>query len=218
MIRRALVWAAVTFLAGCNILGPAAYLTMGQPKTGAQYELVDRPTIVFVDDRMNAIPVNSSRVRRMIADKVTMDLMNEEILTQTIKPRDAMALARNSDREGSLLSIEALGDRVGAEQVIYVEMMSFRGSPDGVTPRAIGLCRVKVIDTANRSRLFPPPESERGWIEVRAISQPFSPELFKTTEGRSQIQELLANLLGDRIAKLFYEHIPDELGTRLEPQ
>ncbi len=206
---------AAAALPACNYLGPAAYLAMGQPKAAAQYELMDRTTVVFVDDRMNAIPINSSRVRRAIADKVTMDLMREEILTSTISARDAMAVARNSDRDGALMSIEAIGAAVGAEQVIYVEMKTFRGSPDGFTPRATGDCTVKVVDALNQARLFPHPNDPRPAAGVHVVTPPFDIELFKTTEGRSQIESLLAEMLADRIAKLFYEHVPDEIGSRL---
>ncbi len=205
-------------LPACNYLGPAAYLTMGQPKAAAQYELIDRSTVVFVDDRMNAIPINSSRVRRAIADKVTMQLMTEEVLTTTVAARDAMVTARNRDRDGSLLSIEAIGEAVGAEQVIYVEMTSFRGSPDGFTPRATGSVTVKVVDAVNKARLFPPPDADKPAVVVYVVTQPFDIELFKTSQGRSQIETILAELLGDRIAKLFYPHIPDEIGSRLEPR
>ena len=208
--------AAGALLSACNILGPAAYIAMGQPEVEAQYELLDRPTVVFVDDRMNAIPINSSRLRRAIADQVTMDLMEREILTQTISPRDAVALARNSDRRGELLSIQSIGEKLGAEQVIYVEMISFRGSPDGFTPRATGSCRVKVIDTVKHSRLFPAPDALAGYEEVQVVSPPFSPELFQSSQGRAEIERMLAALLGDRVGKLFYEWVPDEIGTRLQ--
>ncbi|MCZ6542142.1 MAG: hypothetical protein O6768_00585, partial [Planctomycetota bacterium] len=85
-------------LLSCNIVGPVAYLALGPPKVEAQFLLVDRPTLVFVDDRNNAIPLNASRIRRAIADKASTDLMAKEILTKTISPRDAMALTRQRDR------------------------------------------------------------------------------------------------------------------------
>ena len=53
-------------MSSCNILSPAAYLAMGQDKAPAKYVLEDRSTVVFVDDRNNAIPVNSTRVRGTI--------------------------------------------------------------------------------------------------------------------------------------------------------
>ena len=191
---------------------------MGQPKQPALYEIQDRSTVVFVDDRNNAIPLNASRVRRAIADHVSTQLMTEGILTETISSRDAMALAQQRDREGNLLSMEAIGESVGAQQIIYIEMMGFRGSPDGSTPRPTGSCRVKVIDVGNRTRLFPPAASEKAWMEISVLSPPISMQLYDTSNGRRQVQQILAALIGDRVAKLFYAHVPDEIGTRLTPQ
>lgn len=213
----AAVITAVT-LASCNILSPAAYLAMGQPKAPAMYELEDRPTLVFVDDRNNAIPINSSRVRRQIADDATKQLMKLELVTVTISPRDAMALSRNRDREGKLMSMGEIGAAVGAEQLIYIEMLSYRGSPDNVTPRPSAACRVKVIDVVNRIRLFPPPDAEKPWQEVIVQGPPVSPELYRTSNGRRQIEQLLAAEIADKVTKLFYKHVPDELGSRLKPQ
>jgi len=210
--------AACVLMVSCNILSPAAYLAFGQSKAPAQYEIEDRTTVVFVDDRHTAIPMNATRIRREIADRVSMDLMEQEIVTDMISTRDVMVMARNRDREGELMSIDELGAAVGAQQVIYVEMISFRGTSDGYSPKPISACRIKVIDVPNRVRLFPAPDAGESFFPVTIESPPISPELYTSTEGRRQIENILAALLGDQIAKLFYKHVPDELGTRLDQQ
>jgi hypothetical protein len=129
-----------------------------------------------------------------------------------------MAAARGRDRDGELMSIDALGAAVGAEQVIYVSMISFQGSPDGYSPRPTASCRLKVIDVPNRVRLFPGPDADQPFFPVTVVSPPISPELYTSNEGRRQIESILALLLGDQIGKLFYKHVPDELGTRLDGQ
>lgn len=217
-IRVAVIAAAAATLGSCNILQPAAYLAMGQTKKPAMYELEDRPTLVFVDDRNNAIPINSSRVRRQIADDVSKQLMTRDLVTVTISPRDAMALSRNRDREGNLMSMGELGETVGAEQLIYVEMLSYRGSPDNVTARPVAACRVKVIDVVNRVRLFPAPDAERDWQDVAVQGPQMSPDLYRSSDGRAQIEQLLSAEIADKVTRLFYKHIPDELGSRLTPQ
>jgi hypothetical protein len=209
---------ACVLMASCNILSPAAYLAFGQSKAPALYEPEDRPTVVFVDDRNNAIPMNATRIRREIADKVSTGLMEQEVITDMISSRDAMVMARNRDREGHLMSIDAIGAAVGAEQVIYVEMTSFRGSSDGYSPRPVAGCRIKVIDVPNRARLFPGPDADQPFFPVTVESPAISPDLYTSTEGRRQIESIMAVLLGDQIAKIFYKHVPDELGTRLDPQ
>jgi hypothetical protein len=166
-------------MGSCNYLAPAAYLAFGQPKAPALYEPLDRSTVVFVDDRNNAIPMNATRIRREIADQVSTALMEQEVIT---------------------------------------DMISFQGSPDGYSPRPTASCQLKIIDVANRARLFPAPGGDQPFFPVTVISPPISPELYTSTDGRRQIETILAVLLGDQIGKLFYKHVPDELGTRLDPQ
>ncbi len=219
MILRVALCAAVTgAMSSCNILSPAAYLAMGQAKAPAKYELQDRPTVVFVDDRNSAIPVNSSRVRGTIAETVNTELMKHDLVTQTISTRDAMAVTRSRDRDGKLMPMGAIGEVVGAEQILYIEMLSFRGSPDNRTPRPSAACRVKVLDVVSRTRLFPAPGAESGWQDVFTMTSTVSPELYRTSQGRRKIEEMLSVALADQVAKLFYKHIPDELGSRLQPQ
>ncbi len=206
------------FLSACNILGPAVYLVKGQPKVPARYVLENRPTVVFVDDRNNAIPVNSSRARRAIADDITKQLMSRELVTETISPRDAMALSRNQDRAGKLMSMQAIGEAVGAEQLIYIEMLRYRGSPDNVTSSPTATCQVKVIDIVNKTRLFPPPGADNDWQDVIAHGATVSPELYRSSAGRRQIEQLLTEAIADKVTELFYKHIPDALGSRLTPQ
>ena len=210
--------AAALGLGSCNILGPASYLAFGAPKVEAQYQLLDRPTVVFVDDQSDAIPLNATRVRRTIADKISTELMARDLVINVISSRDAMALARQRDREDKLLAIDDIGDAAGAEQVIYVQMMSFRGSPDGYTPKPTAICRVKVIDVARRTRLFPAPDAERAWHDVSVEAFVSSTQQYRTPSGRRQIEQMLALLTADRVAKLFYRHVPEPVGSRLQPR
>ncbi len=114
--------------------------------------------------------------------------------------------------------MHAIGETVGAEQLIYIEMLSFRGSPDNVTSSPAAACRLKVIDIVNKTRLFPPPGADKAWQDVIAQGPIVSPELYRSSAGRRQIEQLLAESIADQVTKLFYKHIPDELGSRLTPQ
>ena len=210
--------AAALVLGSCNILGPASYLAFGKPKVEAQYQLLDRPTVVFVDDQSDAIPLNATRVRRTIADKISTELMARDLVTNVISSRDAMALARQRDREDKLLAIDDIGDAAGAEQVIYVQMMSFLGSPDGYTPKPTVSCRVKVIDVARRTRVFPAPDAAGAWREVAVVAPAINVEQYRTAAGRRQIEQMLALLTADRVTKLFYRHVSEEVGSRLQPR
>ncbi len=217
VIMFALVAAAGAGLGSCNIVGPAAYLLGGQDKVDAQYALSDRPTVVFVDDPENILPHRS--LRRLIGDKVSQELMVRKLVTTTISPADALAVA-GRERFGEQMPIDAIGRAVGAEQVVFIDMVSFSLSPDNVTPRPVGACQVKVIDVTNRERLFPSADDGfRGSLgyPVQVAMRAVSLERYRTTSSRRSIREQLANEIADQITKVFYRHVPDELGSHLNP-
>lgn len=201
---------------GCNIVGPAAYLIEGPPKKDAEHTLVDVPTVVFIDDRQNFL--NAVSLRRVIADSASQDLMVKEALTTTISSQDAMNLAGRMDRNSHVMSIEEIGKAVGAQQVIYVEMLGFQGSPDNFTPRPTAQCRVRVIDVANRQRVFPPQGSSEPARIIQTMIREVDPEVFRTRGSLLRVNEELARSLGRDIARLFYRHEVKELGENLKPR
>lgn len=212
-----LILFAAAFFSGCNIVAPAAYIVAGTGKVDAQYELPDRKTVVFVDDRANVIRFNTFATRQAIAESVTMDLMKEKILTDTIRPADAVAYARANDRYENPLAIDELGRELGAEQVIYIEMIGFTMSADGVSPRPASRCRVRVIDVENRERLFPADDSEPGRVVDTGIRE-IDPVSLRDRSARLKVAHALAEKTGDAVAKLFYEHEARELGGNLQPR
>jgi hypothetical protein len=204
-------------IAGCNIVAPAFYLLHGPPRTPAAYELEDRPTIVFVDDRANVIDRNSEYLRRRIADTASRILMQKELVMVTIRPQDALALAKRNDRHREVMPVDAIGRAVGAEQIIYVQMLKFKETPDGVTPRPIAAAQVKVLDVINRTRLFPPAE-EMDAYPLNVEMPPVNTENYASMDSRTVILEMLADQTGVELAKLFYEHETKELGGNLDPR
>lgn len=206
-------------LGGCNIIAPVAYLTMGQEKKPAEYTLEDRSTVVFVDDRANVI--GRTTTRRMIGEQITRDLIANELITEAISSNDALRLARQ-ESDDAPMSIDQIGARLGAEQVIYVEILQFQSMADPYTPRPVAACRVRVIDVLNRRRLFPDPDAPdaaRGPgrtlnVTLREVSE----ELYRSPTGIRQLEESLAVAVGIDVARLFYKHTPRELGSNLEPR
>ena len=206
----------LALVAGCNLVGPLSYLALGPGKIAAQHQLADVPTVVFLDDRSNVI--NPTTFRRVIAMKITEDLMVHAGLSDTISPVDAMALVGRQDRNSELMPIDEIGRAVGAQQIVYVEMYAFQRSPDGSTPRPYAAAQVRVIDVANRQRVFPASEMEIPAQTVTAMTREVDPSVFRNRAQALKLFEQLAEELGSNVAKLFYEHERVELGDRLEPR
>ncbi len=199
-------------LSSCNYLVPAAYIVEGPPSIDAQYTLPDRKTVVFVDDRSNIL--SRTQLRAVIGDKVATDLMKKGLVTETIASRDAIAIARKDETVDKPIPISEIGQRVGADTIIYVQMKDFSLSDPGGVARPSATATVKVIDVTGRSRLYPAP-SELTGQPVSTDMREVSNDLYQSTSGRRQIEDSLAAEIGSEVAKLFYKHERVELGKNL---
>ncbi len=201
--------AAVLLAAGCNYLLPASYIIEGPPKAPAAFELPSKRTVVIVDDKINRMPRVALRVG--IGDSVGTHLLENNVVPETITTRDAVALIRRMDTASKPVSIQRICESLGAEQVVYVEIDEFNlsGGRDEGGPEAVAL--IKVLDITNGSRLWPTAGSEA----VQSSLQDINPSLIATSAGRREVEDKLAEKLGEDIAKLFYAHERRELGGRL---
>jgi len=200
------------FLVSCNYLVPASYIIDGPPSIDAQYTLPDRKTVVFVDDRTNIL--SRTQLRAVIGDKVSTVLMKQGLVTDTIATRDAIAIARKDETVDKPIPISEIGQRVGADTIIYVQIEDFALSAPGGIARPSAQATVKVIDVSGRSRLYPAPSELKGQ-PVSTSMREVSEDLYQSTAGRRQIEDILAAEIGAEVAKLFYKHEVTELGKNL---
>ncbi len=200
--------------AGCNIVTPLAIIFAPEPTTPAVYELQDHPTVVFVDDRRSLI--SPSSLRGVIADRLSQELQTQEIVTTVVSPRDAESVARQNDDFDTFMPIAEIGRAVGAEQIIYIEMLEFRERLDQYNPRPRGRCRLRVVDVVNNVRLYPGRDMQEDYHVLEIQMADVSPEAYRSRATSNQVARLLAEEIGVRVAKLFYEHKTGKLGTNLE--
>jgi hypothetical protein len=200
-----------TLLSSCNIAAIAAYLTSPDPSQDALYKLPNVSTVVFVDDRRNVM--HPIRLRRVIAEQITNELLSKKILTTMISPRDAMRVSATNDKYNEPLPVNELGKAVGASVVIYVEMTAFGLTSDGHTANPRTSCSIRVIDVINKSRLFP--TDEAAFIVSESMKHIGPNRVTSSAEAR-ELAEELAVKLGNTIAKVFYEHTTGRLGENLE--
>ena len=211
-ISKFAAWSFGIFLVSCNYLVPASYIIDGPPSIDAQYTLPDRKTVVFVDDRTNIL--SRTQLRAVIGDKVSTVLMKQGLVTDTIATRDAIAIARKDETVDKPIPISEIGQRVGADTIIYVQIEDFALSAPGGIARPSAQASVKVIDVSGRSRLYPAPSELKGQ-PVSTSMREVSEDLYQSTAGRRQIEDILAAEIGAEVAKLFYKHEVTELGKNL---
>lgn len=202
---------AVTLLAGCNVVAPAAYLIEGPPTTDPLYTLPQKKIVVFVDDRGSVIP--RARLRREMALKTTNTLLlDEKLVPAAITPDAAIRVASIEDY-ATPLAIDEVGRQVGAEVIIYVEPIQFALIAGG-NPRPVSLVRVKVVDCKSGERLWP--TDPAGYV-VTAQMALQTDTAYTTPEGISVLQTTLAEFTGLRVAQLFYKHELNPLDARVNP-
>jgi len=194
--------AAPLALAGCNIVGTAAYIVEGPPKVPAQTSLDrDRPTVIFIDDRASNVPRRSLRV-------IAGQSAEETMIAERVVRQENMIAAQSSLRAASTedpddpMSIADLGRAVGAEVVVYVTVDQWTLSRDGVSYSPLIATRVKIVDAENRERIWP--QGGNGF-SLRIEPTARSGELPRTAAERAEAENDLARRLGAAIAKLFYE-------------
>lgn len=209
----------VPWVGGCNIVGPIFAVAHGPPTQEAQFVFEDLPTVVYVDDRNEVIAGSSQTIRRTIAERISQELMighdhqQQPVLTTTIRPTDAMGVAESGDRSDRLMPMDEIARRVGADQLIYVDVLQFSLGENEFAPNPIASASVRVLDVVARERLFPPPGSPP-W-EIQATLGNVNSEMLDARSARIQLADALAELLGVNISQLFYKHEPTQLGGRL---
>jgi len=140
-------------------------------------------------------------------------LLEQVVVTDAISSADAMQVARRFDTESKRLAIAQIGEEVGAETMIYVKIDSFLLSPDGVTPRPVAEVSVKVLDIAASKRIFPEQGDDGAKVTAQLREQQL--EAYKSSAGRREMEDALADQVGREVAGLFFKHQQRELGERL---
>ena len=219
-----LLLAMLLAAAGCEALGFVA--SLGGEKVKAVYELPVRTTLVVVDDptQQFSSPVLSGVVAYNFNFHLEQNILKpdaKQAKPLVVSQRVLAAIRAELDDEYASTPIDTLGKLAEAEQVIYVliESAKLQTAPNVYRPTA--LARVKVIDVAKGTRLFPQP---RPFPDPAAPppGHPVRVQMSASTgdpNGRgldAMLAHGLAEQLGQQIAQVFYEHKKPEPGHTLK--
>lgn len=200
-------------MSGCNLLGGAAYILNGPEKIPSMHTLdPTRKTVVFVDD---TVPVVKSRMQRVkIAMTAEQVLLNEGKIEHVIASQDLLAIVER-ERFSKPMTIIEMGEAVGAEVVIYAQMLRFDLTMDQQSFTPCAQVRVKVMDVKNKKRLWPEGVQEWYPLDVTAKERQGGPP---TTLSERDAEFLaLAERVGTSIANIFIEHESHSMDGRIDP-
>lgn len=197
-------------LGSCNIVGPVAFMLTPEPEIDAEYILDDRPTVVFVDERGNKLRGTANR--NTVGKTISQSLLDNEVVSVVFEPRAAESVARQ-EKHGEPMSLSYIGQIVGAEQLICVQVLDFQPFPTYGQTRPVAQLRVKVIDVPGRVRLFPV-DGDEDWRQMTVSLPERAEDLGNTGKGR-ELETLLAREIGVSVARLFHDYNPRPLGRNL---
>jgi hypothetical protein len=188
---------------GCNAIGAIAYKAAGPPPVYAKYKPLPRPTLVFADanEAGTASFADADALARFVEQQLT-----DRRVCPLVPSQKALDLRGGNPNFGKW-SVAEIGRKVGAEQVIYLDVAETRVSQviGSRTQRAFASAKVRVIDASTGALLWPM-ESQQGYPVQ------FETPMTSLDDRLTPVEVRNAGLFGlaDKIGKLFYDWKPGE--------
>ena len=181
----AAVWANIT---GGEVIDP-------------QYTLTQGPLLLLLDDR-DSVVTEPQAIRHL--HKTVSDAFLEYRVNRRVVPFEDWRALQRSARNDDRLTIREIGEKLGADQILYIRVGRFtlRAEPGAPLFKGEFVARVKVLSTERDRDVRLWPRREAGH-KVAVTTPPISSEGDKSA---GDVARELAAKLADAVAKLFYEH------------
>ncbi len=167
----------------------------------AEFKLTKGPILVFIDDHDSKIeqPIAIRECHDTIADNFARFDVNTRVI-----PFSEWQHLEQTEEKYDKMSIRRVGEKLGAEQIVYVRIDQFTLQSEPGAPLYKGLfsSRVKVLSTEREPNVRLWPREEAGRL-VRVETAPVSTGGEKSP---NDIARELGQRMGKQVAGLFYEH------------
>ncbi len=192
--------------AGCGYSGGEALFMSGlvkNPIIEAEFEFTDQPVAIIVDDFQEH--VYWPEATAVLAKHVAEELKRVKAAQRIVAARRATRL-RQANPDFDERSTREIGELLGADQVVAIEVRSFQATVDPAQAHSAALMSVavkviNVLEKEHRSKVRLWPKSPDGKL-VRAD---LSAADVMRAKDRKGIVEALTKSLAEEIAKNFYE-------------
>lgn len=192
-------------LCGCNQLAAILAVASGGDTVDAEYKFDETPLAIIVDNP-DDYDIAPEATRALHEDLVRQLEVNKVKCTPV--PFEDIQRLRTGEPQYDDLSVRAIGEKLGADQVLYlrVQYWATKENPGDPQFRGSAKVNVKVISTERKRdvRLWP-----KGATEKTASAQT-DPQLTDASGAEVQVSRQLAAKLADTIAKYFYDHKPQD--------
>ncbi len=197
-----LLLTAVAIFGGCKY--PLILLTDPRPMVEAKYKMAKgKKVAVLVDDYLS--PVNNPTMKGDLARNISAGLIEAgAVRAGDMISTDKVNETPKDTPEGKKRSIQRIGKDVGADYVLYVNIIDFnlQADPDNplVQPKAKAF--VKVIDVSTGERLWPIDVSGEP-IEAKCRT---ATDLASETTDTTQWTQDLVDMLTSEVIGMFFDH------------
>ena len=160
----------IPLVAGCNIVSAMAYFFGPQQIQKAEFKLTDGRLAVFVDWTH---PEQDNPVfTQALHEKLIEIFRDHNVRAQLIPPEEIYRL-RQQNRDFGQWSIQKVGQRVNARQVLYVRVdeLQLREAPDSPVMLPAVRLRTRVVDPQapkDKAQLWPTAQEPDGREAARA--------------------------------------------------
>lgn len=191
----------VATTSGCHDMAVLWANMQGGDTVDAEYTLAKGPLLVLVDDRRGL--VSEPRAIRELHETIADNFIRFDVNSRVIPYREVQRFQQNEPKYDKM-SVREIGEKLGADQVIYVDVEKFTLFSEPGAPLFKGqfAVRVKVLTTERKAEVRLWPQQGKGKL-VTAETPP------TPTDGDKSASDIAAELGikgGQQVAGLFYEH------------
>lgn len=197
-------------VSGCAAVGAIAAKTAPPPTVDAEYKPAKKPTLVFVESFENPdlYEVESERIARDIGYEFT-----EHKTFPVVSPEKVIELKSARGSAFSKMDVPSIAKAVGADQVIYVNLLKFTAEPPtgSETVQGESEATVKLVDAHTGEILFPRDSSMGRDVSYK------TPALSEEGTTRDAVQQQLYKHLSEDVSHLFYDWMDEQQGDNGPP-
>ena len=185
-------------IAGCTIIGAAAAKLAPDPVIPPQYVLANEPTLVLVENYHNPA---SMRLQADMVCRAIFDDLQASGVVPLVDPEAAADLRHKDSVAYRKMPLDAIGKAVGANQVIYVDLVSFDVTHALASELYSGAAMAKVRVVGSTGEVLWPSDSASGY----PINIKVNPHRTAAGVAENAVREQLTADLAQKIGRLFHK-------------
>ncbi len=186
---------------GCHDMAVLWANMQGGETIEAEFKFEKSPLLILIDDR-NGL-VSESRAIRELHTTISQNFLQNDVNSRVIPFREWQRFMQSEERYDKM-SAREIGEKLGADQVLWlaVDKFTLQGEPGAPLYKGLFSVRVRAISTDRKADVRLWPREEQGRL-MSAETPPVSTDGDKTG---ADVAAELGIKLGQKVAGLFYKH------------